>query len=107
MNYFVAQFGAEETKLVIIDKHKKVIDSSFATLDDNNYVKQLADSLIELAHKNDLYHDDLNGIGLIINDIKQINYFDNEALINDLESTFNFKAILEDNYDALIDNIVK
>lgn len=107
MNYFVAQFGAEETKLVIIDKHKKVIDSSFATLDDNNYVKQLADSLIELAHKNDLYHDDLNGIGLIINDIKQINYFDNKTLINDLESTFNFKAILEDNYDALIDNIVK
>ncbi|HJF66722.1 hypothetical protein [Staphylococcus kloosii] len=107
MNYFVAQFGAEETKLVIIDKHKKVIDSSSATLDDNNYVKQLADSLIELAHKNDLYHDDLNGIGLIINDIKQINYFDNKTLINDLESTFNFKAILEDNYDALIDNIVK
>lgn len=107
MNYFVAQFGAEETKLVIIDKHKKVIDSSSATLDDNNYVKQLADSLIELAHKNDLYHDDLNGIGLIINDIKQINYFDNKTLINDLEFTFNFKAILEDNYDALIDNIVK
>lgn len=107
MNYFVAQFGAEETKLVIIDKHKKVIDSTKAALDNDNYVKQLADSLIELAHKNELYHDDLNGVGLIINDIKQINYTDQETLINDLESTFNFKAILEDNYDALIDNIVK
>ncbi|KTT86816.1 hypothetical protein RSA37_11640, partial [Mammaliicoccus sciuri] len=68
-------------------------------------VEYLAKSIIELSHQNNLYNNDIQGIGLLISNINEIHYKDINRLKNDLESTFGFKAIIESNYDTLIFNL--
>ncbi|KTT85811.1 hypothetical protein RSA37_11300, partial [Mammaliicoccus sciuri] len=68
-------------------------------------VEYLAKAIIELSHRNSLFHNDINGIGLLISNIGEIYYKDINRLKNDLESTFGFKAIIESNYETLILNL--
>ncbi|PTI75178.1 hypothetical protein BU064_11740 [Staphylococcus succinus] len=107
MQYFVANFSNLETQLSIIDDKNKTIDQQTVQIAPENYVKDLAQYLIELSHQNNLYHDDIKGIGLRMSDIELIHYDDKSSLIEALENTFGFKAIIHAHYETLINQLTK
>ncbi|PNZ57902.1 hypothetical protein CD110_10605 [Staphylococcus casei] len=107
MQYFVANFSNLETQLSIIDDKNKTIDQQTVQIAPENYVKDLAQYLIELSHQNNLYHDDIKGIGLRMSDIELIHYEDKARLIEALENTFGFKAIIHAHYETLINQLTK
>lgn len=104
MYYFLASYNGDTTTISIITK-EKVIDEKETYINVDNYVESLAKAIIELSHRNSLFHNDINGIGLLISNIGEIYYKDINRLKNDLESTFGFKAIIESKYDTLILNL--
>lgn len=104
MYYFLASYNGDTTTISIITK-EKVIDEKETYINVDNYVEYLARAIIELSHRNSLFHNDINGIGLLISNIGEIYYKDINRLKNDLESTFGFKAIIESNYETLILNL--
>ncbi|MEB7462798.1 hypothetical protein [Staphylococcus succinus] len=107
MQYFVANFSNLETQLSIIDDNNKTIDQQTVQIATENYVKDLAHYLIELSHQNNLYHDDIKGIGLCITDVELIHYDNKARLIEDLENTFGFKAIINAHHETLINQLTK
>ncbi|WP_323703466.1 hypothetical protein [Mammaliicoccus sp. Dog046] len=107
MNYFLANYQQSKTELNIITDTGNTIASKEVELSDKDYVKQLAKEIIELSHEYDLYHNDLNGIGLVIKDFKDIHYTSEASLISDLESTFGFKAVVDSDSESLISTLTK
>lgn len=106
MNYFLAEYDQLETKISIITDEHKVIDSKKVNISDENYIQHLAQELIELSHDNKLYHNDITGIGMKIEDYHSI-YFNNEKqLKKELESVFGFKAFVNRNYKELLSQLI-
>ncbi|MBF0813838.1 hypothetical protein IR133_08915 [Staphylococcus saprophyticus] len=106
MYYFVAIFKDNETEIQIISE-ESIIDDKRITIPNENYVNALAEEIIELAHQNQLYHNDIKRIGLSINDYKVIGYDTMDELQKDLASTFGFEAIIDNNYEHLLAKLIK
>ena len=106
MYYFLAIFKENETDIKIITE-EKIIDDKNVSLPSNNYVKSLAEEIIELSHQNNLFHNDIQRIGLQIDDPERIGYITVETLKDDMESTFGFEAIIHNNYDDLLSQLIK
>ncbi|WP_210137605.1 hypothetical protein [Staphylococcus sp. GDH8C109P] len=106
MNYFLAIFKGKETDIKIITE-TKVIDEKSVSVPSHNYVKSLAEEIIELSHQNNLFHNDIKGIGLNIDDPEHIGYNSVESLKNDMTSTFGFEAIINNDYEDLLVQLMK
>ena len=106
MNYFLAIVNEHATDIKIITEDK-VLDDKLVSLPNNEYVRALADEIIELSHQNNLYHNDIKRIGLKVDDISLIGYGDIKSLHRDLESTFGFEAVINDDYEALLVQLTK
>ncbi|MGD6769345.1 hypothetical protein VQ049_03170 [Staphylococcus arlettae] len=106
MNYFLALYKGNETEIKIISE-ESVLDDKNVSLSNNDYVKSLANEIIELSHQNNLFHNDIQRIGLQIDDPEPIGYITVETLKDDMESTFGFEAIIHNNYDDLLSQLIK
>lgn len=106
MYYFLAVFKENETDIKIITEHR-VVDDKHVSLPTNNYVKSLAEEIIDLSHQNNLFHNDIKRIGLKIDDPEFIGYDTITTLKNDMESTFGFEAIIHNEYEELLVQLIK
>ena len=106
MYYFLAIFKEDETDIKIITEHR-VVDDKLVTLPNNNYVKSLAEEIINLSHQNNLFHNDIKKIGLKIDNPEAINYDTVTTLKYDMESTFGFEAIIHDDREDLLIQLIK
>lgn len=106
MYYFLAIFKEDETDIKIITEHR-VVDDKLVTLPSNNYVKSLAEEIINLSHQNNLFHNDIKRIGLKIEKPGLIGYETVETLKTDLETKFGFEAIINNDYEKLLEQLIK
>ena len=106
MNYFLALYKGDETEIKIITE-QSVIDDKNVSIPSNNYVKSLASEIIELSHQNNLFHNDIQSIGLQIDSLELIGYNTVKSLKDDMTSTFGFEAIIHNNYDDLLSKLIK
>ncbi|MDW5472530.1 hypothetical protein ACWKSJ_00545 [Staphylococcus equorum] len=106
MYYFLAIFKENETDIKIITE-ESVVDDNHVSLPSNNYVKSLAEEIIELSHQNNLFHNDIKRIGLKIDDPELIGYNTVESLKSDMASTFGFEAIIHNDYEDLLVQLIK
>ncbi len=106
MYYFLAIFKENETDIKIITE-ESVVDDKNVSLPRDNYVQALAEEIIELSHQNNLFHNDLKGIGLNIENPELIGYNSIESLKRDMESTFGFEAIIHNDYEDLLVQLIK
>ena len=106
MNYFLAIFKGKETDIKIITE-TKVIDEKSVSVPSQNYVKSLAEEIIELSHQNNLFHNDIKSIGLSIDNPEHIGYNSVASLKHDMTSTFGFEAIIDNDYEELLVQLMK
>ncbi|PHK48474.1 hypothetical protein [Staphylococcus edaphicus] len=106
MYAFLAIQKEHETIIKIITE-ATVVDSKQVALSSNPYVQSLADAMIELSHENNLFHNDIQRIGLNIGNIEAIGYDTHELLKSDLEATFGFEAIVQSDYEALLNRLIQ
>ncbi len=106
MYYFLAIFKGKETDIKIITE-AKVIDEKNVSVLSHNYVKALAEEIIELSHQNNLFHNDIKSIGLSIDNPEHIGYNSVASLKHDMTSTFGFEAIIDNDYEELLVQLMK
>ncbi|MBU0439323.1 hypothetical protein [Staphylococcus succinus] len=106
MYYFLAIFKEKETDIKIITE-QSVVDDKSVSVPSNHYVKSLAEEIIELSHQNNLFHNDIKRIGLKIDNPEQIGYDTVQSLKHDMEKTFGFEAIIHNNYEELLVQLIK
>src|SRR5699024_12881598 len=106
MYYFLAIFKGKETDIKIITE-AKVIDEKNVSVPSHNYVKALAEEIIELSHQNNLFHNDIKSIGLSIDNTEHIGYNCVASFKHDMTSTFGFEAIIDYDYEEMLVQLMK
>ncbi|WP_152655705.1 hypothetical protein [Oceanobacillus sp. CFH 90083] len=105
MYIFLAEYKGSITTISILSHDSKIIATRDVTISSTDYVQTLTKELIELSHEQELYHNDISGIGVVI-DYSIINYTSEAALITDLESSFGFKSIVNSNRSTVVESLL-
>ncbi|PTK89539.1 hypothetical protein [Staphylococcus gallinarum] len=105
MYYFLAIYNGNQTEIKIITENSSIDNKKLSIK--NNYVKSLADEIINLSHQNNLFHNDIKRIGLKIEEPGLIGYETVETLKTDLETKFGFEAIINNDYEKLLEQLIK
>src|SRR5699024_5526313 len=106
MYYFLAILKGKETDIKIITEAKVIDEKNVSTLT-HNYVKALAEEIIEISHQNNLLHNNIKSIGLSIDNPEHISYNSVASLKHDMTSTFGFEAIIDNDYEELLVQLMK
>jgi len=99
MHGFLAQFQLERSKISIINDNGETIAKKYVFIPKENFINNLTTEMIELSHEHNLFHNDIAGIGLISN-VSDVKYSSKDKLIQDLENSFSFKAIVESTVES-------
>ncbi|WP_411954333.1 hypothetical protein ACKXGF_14145 [Alkalibacillus sp. S2W] len=105
MHIFLAEYKSSTTTISILDQKGKAIANRDVEIPEYSFVNKLTKELIELSHEQELYHDDIFGIGVVAN-YGTLKFQSKEEFQQHLESSFGFLAVVDVNKENVIENLL-
>ncbi|PWU67332.1 MULTISPECIES: hypothetical protein [Gracilibacillus] len=100
MYSFLAEYSPTCTALSILDKDGMTLVTREVHIPKPSFVKILTREMIQLAHEQQLFHNDISKIGVVIDSVESLN-IKIEQFIEDLETSFGFQAEVGLNKDSV------
>lgn len=94
MHVFLAEYSFSATTISILDKSGYLKASRDVYIPIDSFVKTLTSELIDLSHEQNLYHNDIFAMGLVVSGSAKLHWESNQKLQEKLKSSFGFPAVV-------------
>jgi|SRR5699024_1384730 len=99
--FFAEYVSPEKTVISILDPDGKTIASRDVRIAKASFIQSLTNEMITLSHEQELYHNDIFGIGIIVNPTRTLEWETEQQFKRDVEASFGFKAFVGESRDAV------
>lgn len=99
--FFAEYVSPEKTMISILDPNGNTIASRDVRIAKTSFIQSLTNEMITLSHEQELYHNDIVGIGIIVNPTKTLEWETEQQFKRDVEASFGFKAFVGESQDAV------
>src|SRR5699024_1874287 len=106
MHYFYAEYGPMTTiSILTLNGDEKA--SRQVSVSKESFVNDLTEKMIELSHEQNLYHDDIFAIGVVVDAVETLGKESKEQLHQELEDSFGFTAFIDSDKKVVLKKLLE
>src|SRR5699024_11261076 len=92
--FFAEYVSFQKTILSILDSEGNTIASRDVQIGKETFVQSLTSDMVDLSHEQDLYHNDIFAIGVVVNPTKSLGWEAEQQFLKEIEKFFCFFSIV-------------
>ncbi|WP_077324097.1 hypothetical protein [Virgibacillus siamensis] len=106
MHYFYAEYGPITTISILTPNGDKKA-SRQVSVSKESFVNDLTEKMIELSHEQNLYHNDICAIGVVVDATEMLNWESKKQLQQELEASFSFTAVVDPDKKVVLKKLLE
>jgi len=104
--FFAEYVSSQKTILFILDSEGNTIASRDVQIGKETFVQSLTSDMIDFSHEQDLYHNDIFAIGVVVNPTKSLGWETEKQFQKEVEKFFGFSAIVGEDSNKVIKRLL-